>query len=361
MRDKPAKLVLIDGHALVFRAYFALPTSMATSRGELTNAVFGFASMLLNVLRDERPDYLAVAFDVGRTFRHDEYAPYKANRAAMPDDLSVQFGRIHELLSTLRIPTYTAVTFEADDVLAALTRQAGAMGLETLIVTGDTDTFQLIRPGVRVMTSRRQFGDTVTYDEAAIRERYGLEPRQLIDYKGLVGDSSDNVPGVKGIGEKTAVELLRKYGTIEEIYTHLDDVSPARYRAALEQGREIAFLSKHLVTIVEDVPVALDLEACRVKPVDRERAAALLRELEFRALLGRLPVEAEPGPVKQLSLFGEAQPESRSPKPGSTDTRVVDSQPALRAMLQELRPGRQGLLRPCRAQARPQPGPSDGA
>ena len=336
MTAKPAKLVLIDGHALAFRAYFALPTSMATARGELTNAVFGFASMLLSVLRDEKPDYLAVTFDVGRTFRHEEYAPYKANRAAMPDDLSVQFGRIDELLAAFRIPTYSAVTFEADDVLAALTRQAGAMGLETLIVTGDTDTFQLVRPGVRVLTSRRQFGDTITYDEAGIRERYGLEPSQLIDYKGLVGDTSDNVPGVKGIGEKTAVDLLRRYGTVEGIYAHLDEVSPARYRAALEQGREIAFLSKHLVTIVEDVPVTLDLHACRVRPIDRERVVALFRELEFRALLGRLPAEAEPTPVRQLTLFGEAQAEPPSPKPGSTETRIVDTLPAFRAMLEEL-------------------------
>jgi len=336
MTARPAKLVLIDGHALVYRAYFALPTSMSTSNGEVTNAVFGFASMLLNVLRDEKPDYLAVAFDVGRTFRHEEYAPYKANRAAMPDDMRSQFGRIHQLLEVLRIPTYTAQNYEADDVLAALARQASALGLETLIVTGDSDTFQLIRPGVRVLTPRRQFGETVTYDEAGIRERYGLEPRQLIDFKGLVGDTSDNVPGVKGIGEKTAVELLRRYGTVEEIYAHLEEVSPARYRAALEQGRESALQSKHLVTIVEDVPVTLDLEACAVKPLDRERVGTLFRDLEFRALLSRLPVESEPAPVKQLSLFGEAAPEQPAPAHGPTKTQVIDTIPAFEAMVKEL-------------------------
>ncbi len=337
MTARPAKLVLIDGHALVYRAYFALPTSMATSSGEVTNAVFGFASMLLNVLRDEKPDYLAVAFDLGRTFRHEEYAPYKANRAAMPDDMRSQFGRIHELLEVLRIPTYTAESYEADDVLAALARQAGALGLETLIVTGDSDTFQLIRPGVRVLTPRRQFGETITYDEAGIRERYGLEPRQLIDFKGLVGDTSDNVPGVKGIGEKTAAELLRKYGTVEEIYAHLEEVSPARYRAALEQGRESAFQSKHLVTIVEDVPVTLDLQACSVKPIDRERVGALFRDLEFRALLSRLPAESEPAPAKQLSLFGEAAAEQPAPANGPTKTQVIDTIPAFEAMVKELR------------------------
>ena len=170
---EPGKLVLIDGHALVYRAYFALPSTMATSKGELTNAVFGFASMLLKVLQDEHPEYLAVTFDLGRTFRHDDYAEYKATRAAMPDDLKMQFGRIDQLLETLDIPSYSAEGYEADDVLAALAEQAGGQGLQTLIVTGDTDTFQLIGPQVRVMAPRRAFGDTVIYDEEAIRERYG--------------------------------------------------------------------------------------------------------------------------------------------------------------------------------------------
>lgn len=218
---KPAKLVLIDGHALVYRAWFALPQEMATSRGEPTNAVFGFASMLLNVLRDEKPDYLAVTFDRGRTFRHEAYAEYKANRAEMPDALRAQFPRIDQLLAAFDIPAYSAENFEADDVLAALARQAEAQGVNTLVVTGDTDTFQLIGPHVRVMTSRRDFGDTIIYDETGIRERYGLEPRQLIDYKALVGDQSDNIPGVRGIGAKTAASLLQTYGSLEAIHQHL--------------------------------------------------------------------------------------------------------------------------------------------
>ena len=195
-------LVLIDGHALAYRAYFALPSSLATSQGELTNAVFGFTSMLLNVLRDERPDYLAVTFDVGRTFRHEEYDQYKATRAEMPEDLRIQFQRIDEVLEVLDIPIYRAEGFEADDVLAALAQQAEDQGVDTLIVTGDTDTFQLVGPHVRVMTPGRSFSDPVTYDEDRIRERYGLEPKQLIDYKALVGDSSDNIPGVRGWARK---------------------------------------------------------------------------------------------------------------------------------------------------------------
>jgi DNA polymerase I len=329
----PAKLVLIDGHALVYRAYFALPAEMATSRGELTNAVFGFASMLLNVLRDEQPDYLAVAFDLGRTFRHEEYAAYKANRAEMPDALRSQFQRIDQLLAAFDIPTYAAEEYEADDVLAALARQAEARGLETLIVTGDTDTFQLINPHVRVLTSRRQFGDTVIYDLAGIRQRYGLEPKQLVDYKALVGDTSDNVPGVRGIGNKTATALLQQYGSVEAIYEHLDEISSARFRAALEQGRDDAFLSKHLVTLVADLPVALDLAACRVRPIDRDRVVALFRELEFRALLSRLPGAGEP--AAQLSLFG--QEEASPPAPEKGDYHTVDSVEALERMVADLK------------------------
>jgi len=333
---EPAKLVLIDGHALVYRAYFALPSTMATAKGELTNAVFGFASMLLNVLRDEEPDYLAVTFDLGRTFRHDDYAEYKANRAEMPDDLRVQFGRIYELLAAMDIPTYSAEGYEADDVLAALAQQAEAEGVDTLIVTGDTDTFQLIGPHVRVLTPRRSFGDTMTYDEDGVRERYGLEPRQLIDYKALVGDTSDNVPGVRGVGAKTATKLLQAYGSVEAIYDHLEEVSSPRFRSALEKGRDEAFLSKHLVTIVTDLPVSLDLEACQVEQINREQIVDLFRELEFRALLDRVTPAARPGSPAQLSLFGEQAP---APTREVGDYQIVDSVAALEAMAAELGQG----------------------
>ncbi len=330
------KLVLIDGHALVYRAYFALPSDMATSRGELTNAVFGFASMLINVLRDERPAYLAVAFDVGRTFRHEEYEEYKANREHMPDDLSMQMARIEELLEAFDIPTYRVEGYEADDVLAALAQQATGQGVEVLIVTGDTDTFQLIGPHVRVMTPRRSFGDTIIYDEERIRERYGLEPEQLIDYKALVGDTSDNVPGVRGVGDKTATRLLKAYGSVEAIYDHLDEVSSARFRNALEAGREHAFLSKHLVTITKDVPVQLQLQECQLQHVDRERVVELFRELEFRTLLDRLsqiepPDQAGESTPSQLSFFAE---EEAPPEEGNY--RVVDTSVALERMIAKL-------------------------
>ena len=333
---EPRKLVVIDGHALAYRAFFALPTDLATSRGEPTNAVFGFASMLLNVLRDEKPDYLAVAFDVGRTFRHEEYAEYKANRAEMPDELRSQFQRINELLAALDIPTYSATNFEADDVLAALARQAEAQGLETLIVTGDTDAFQLVGPHVRVITPGRSFRDTVVYDEEAIRQRYGLEPWQMIDYKALVGDKSDNIPGVRGVGAKTATRLLQKYGTLEAIYEHLDEIESSRFRRALEKGREDAFQSKHLVTIVQDVPVALDLEACRVKPIERNKVVDLFRQLEFQALLKRLPDGPQVAGGGQLSLFDAT--ETLAPQREQVgDYRIVDTVEALEEMVATLR------------------------
>ena len=331
---EPGKLVLIDGHALVYRAYFALPSTMATSKGELTNAVFGFASMLLKVLQDEHPEYLAVTFDLGRTFRHDDYAEYKATRAEMPDDLRMQFGRIDQLLETLDIPSYSAEGYEADDVLAALAEQAGGQGLQTLIVTGDTDTFQLVGPSVRVMTPGRSFSDTIVYDEERVRKRYGLEPKQLIDYKALVGDTSDNVPGVRGVGDKTATKLLQEYGSVEAIYEHLDAVSSSRFRNALEKGKDEAFLSKHLVTIVHDVPVQLDLEACKVREMDRERVAELFRELEFRGLLNRLPRATHTAAPAQLSLFGEEQ--APATKQAVADYQIVDSVEALEAMIAEL-------------------------
>ena len=330
----PGKLVLIDGHALVYRAYFALPSTMATSQGELTNAVFGFASMLLKVLQDEQPEYLAVTFDVGRTFRHDDYAEYKANRAEMPDDLRMQFRRIDQFLETLDIPSYSAKGYEADDVLAALAEQAEGQGLQTLIVTGDTDTFQLVGPSVRVLAPGRSFSDTIVYDEKRIRERYGLEPVQLIDYKALVGDTSDNVPGVRGVGAKTATRLLQEYGSVEVIYEHLDEVSSNRFRNALEKGRDEAFLSKHLVTIVRDVPVSLDLEACRVKELDREQVVALFRELEFSGLLNRLPRARDTATPAQLSLFGTEEAPAYVEE--TVDYQIVDSVEALEAMVAEL-------------------------
>jgi DNA polymerase-1 len=335
------KLVLIDGHALAYRAYFALPPTLSTSKGELTNAVFGFTSMLLNVLRDEKPDYIAVAFDVGKTFRHEKYKEYKAHRAKMPDEMRTQMARIRDILHALGIPIIEVEGYEADDVLGTLAQKAEKEGVEILIVTGDTDTFQLIDDHTRVLTSRRAFSDTIVYDLEGIENRYGLKPQQLIDYKALIGDTSDNIPGVRGIGEKTATKLLQQYGSVEEIYAHLDEVESSRFRKALEEGRESAFLSKLLAAIVTDMPIELDLEACRAAEFDRDKVMELFRELEFRSLVNRLPFEARPeterrGPPQQLAMFEEVEEIKEEEKAPPANYQVVGDEEALGKLVAKL-------------------------
>ncbi len=338
------RLVLLDGHALAYRAYFALPPNLSTRDGELTSGTFGFASMLLKVLQEFKPDYIAVTFDVGRTFRHDMSPDYKATRAKMPDELAVQMNRIKELVSAFNIPVFELEGYEADDILGTLSRQAAEQGIETIIVTGDTDAFQLIDENTKVYTSGRQFSDTKLYDEAAIVERYGLKPGQLVDFKSLTGDKSDNIPGVAGIGEKTAAQLLQKYGTLEGIYEHLDEIDNKRVRNALEQGRDAAFRSRDLVRIVRDAPIRLDLKACRVSNYNREKVVSLFRDLEFRTLISRLPGEQPPEPRPaaplQMSLFDTAEAAACAPSEPSAlppgEYRAVDTPEALRDLAQQL-------------------------
>lgn len=327
-------LILIDGHALAYRAFHALPPTLSTSDGELTNAVFGFASMLLTVLQEFQPDYVAVAFDVGRTFRHDLSEDYKATRAKMPDQLASQLDRIKDLVSAFNIPIFEAEGYEADDVLGTLARRAEEQGVETIIVTGDTDAFQLIDTHTRVYTSGRRFSDTQLYDEAAVMERFGLRPEQLIDFKSLTGDKSDNIPGVTGVGEKTAATLLAKYGTLENIYDHLHEIEPKRARTALEQGKDAAFESKRLVQIVRDVPLDLNLEACRTTDFDRDKVVGLFRELQFRTLIPRLPGGAPSGNAQQMSLFAASLEQPQAAPTG--DYAVVNTVEGLHALADRL-------------------------
>ena len=329
------KLVLLDSHALIHRAYHAIDARLTSPSGEPTNATYGFTSTLLKVLNDEKPDYIAAAFDVGRTFRDDLYAQYKAQRPALSDDLRVQLKRSREVVEALNIPAFGMKGFEADDLLGTLARQASERGVQVVIVTGDTDTFQLIGPNVRVLTFSRQFGDTVLYDEAAVKERYGLEPRQLIDFKSLKGDPSDNIPGVAGIGEKTATKLLKQYGSVENIYAHLDEID-ARTREKLHVGKEQAEQSRQLVTIVTEVPIQLDLDACRVTQIDRERVTTLFRELGFRAnLLDRLP-GATPR-ASQPDLFSDAKEDAKESAQGHENYRTIADDAALEQLVARLK------------------------
>jgi DNA polymerase-1 len=313
---KRPKLILIDGHSLAYRAYFAMvntPLSIENAQGEkeLTGAVFAFTNMLLKVWKEHQPDYIAVAFDVGRTFRDDLYADYKGTRAKMPDELARQLSRIQQVVHAFDIPIFTAEGFEADDVLGTLARRASGEGIEVVIVTGDRDALQLVSPLVNVLTSRQRFDDVIIYDEAKVIENYGVRPDQIIDYKALIGDTSDNVPGVRGIGEKSAQALMQQFGTLDAIYAKLDEIAQKRSKTALETGKDNAYLSKQLVTIKTDVPLKVDWEACATH-FDSQRVLALFRELKFESLIKRIPeqtglAEKQKNGDKETGGSGEGQ------------------------------------------------------
>lgn len=275
---------------MIHRAYHAVPENLATKKGEVINAIFGFTSLLIKALNDIHPDYIAVAFDLpSPTFRHQQFAPYKAHRPTLPDNMRPQFGRIREVVEAFGIPIYEKDGFEADDVLGTLARQATELGVDTIILTGDMDTLQLVDEHVKVMAAKRGITEVVEYGVEEVQQRFGVVPEHVPDYKGLVGDTSDNIPGVKGVGEKTAKKLLAEYnGDIEAIFAHLDDLAPKEQKL-LRGKEEEARQSKFLATIVRDVPVQLDLTACRVGQVNHERTVALFRELEFRTLIDKIP------------------------------------------------------------------------
>ncbi len=282
--------MLLDGYGLVYRGYFALPP-LTTSKGDLVNGAFGFASIVLRGLQDLQPDYLAVSFDLpGPTFRHEQYADYKATRTKMPDDLRDQFPKVREIVKALRIPVYEMPGYEADDVIGTITKQLDPReDLETTIVTVDLDMLQLVTPRVRLMTTRSGVENTVMYDVAKIDERFGLRPDQMVDYKALKGDPTDNIPGVPGVGEKTAAKLIRDFGDLDSLLARLDEVTPAKLGEKLREHREQILMGRELSRIVRDLPVEIDLEAARLRDYDRDTVVRLFREYEFRTLIERLP------------------------------------------------------------------------
>jgi DNA polymerase-1 len=302
MNNSRPELLLIDGHGVAYRQYFALlkaPT-FVTSRGEPTNATFGFARTLLDILlAPTPPKYLAVAFDQGLSGRELAYPEYKGTRDEMQASLSLQLGRIRQLVSTFNIPILEKAGFEADDVIGTAARLAVPLGVDVHVLTGDFDLTQLIDEFVRieVQTVRKEGGKNISeskiYDATGVLERYGVRPDQIPDYKGLVGDNSDNIPGVRGVGDKTAMQLLQQYGTVENIYEHLDE-QKGKLREKLEVGRDNAFLSKKLATILTDVPITLDLDACVAHDFDRNAVIALFQELEFKSTLRRFETAFAP-------------------------------------------------------------------
>ncbi|MBZ0284250.1 MAG: DNA polymerase I [Anaerolineae bacterium] len=325
---------IIDGHAVAYRQFFALQVkAFSTRAGEPTNATFGFARTLMDILQKDRPDYIAVSFDRGLSGREDLYPDYKGTREKMPPELSQQLTRIAELVEVFNMPILALDGYEADDVIGSVVGQAEAQGANVRIVTGDRDILQLLTEHIKVQLPKKGEADVV-YDMAMFREIYGLEPWQLVELKALMGDSSDNIPGVKGIGEKTATTLLQQYTTIDGIYEHIDDIKGANQQKLIA-GRDLAYLSRTLATIQRDVPVTLNLEACVAHDYDVQKVDDLFGVLEFRQLRDRLPRA-----TGQLSLFDmntvSDAPAKTEDAPPVAETIIVQTEDALAAMVAQL-------------------------
>ena len=283
------KIILIDANSLVYRAFFALPKTLATSSGQVTNAVYGFTSMLIKLLKEEKPDVVIAAFDrAAPTFRHETFEQYKAHREPTPNELISQFPLVKEVLSVLNIPVFEMDGFEADDILATLASEAEAERDDVIVVTGDKDAFQLVDDHIKVLTTKKGISDIVIYDREKVRERYGVTPEQFADYLALKGDTSDNIPGVPGVGEKTAAKLIQQFGSIENLLKNLDAVENKRWREMLSEHASEAELSKMLAVLDREVPIDVDFDECKLDGWDEEKIRALFSKLEFFTLLDRL-------------------------------------------------------------------------
>ncbi|MEX2043284.1 MAG: DNA polymerase I [Patescibacteria group bacterium] len=340
------KLVLIDAHALIHRAFHAIPF-LAKRDGELTNAVYGFTATVLSVLKELRPEYVAVSFDLPEpTFRHERYEDYKATRQKAPDELRSQFGRVREVVDALGMPVFEKVGYEADDLLGSLAKQFSRKhDLDAYVVTGDKDTLQLVDDRVRIFTLRKGIKDTVVYDPARLKEELGLTPEEFVEYKALKGDPSDNIPGVPGIGDKTATVLVQKYQDLEGLYKILDedpaehpDIKP-KVRANLVEFKDQAFLSRDLSRIVTDLKLKFNLKDCTIHDFDVETALALFKELEFSSLVPRMK-EAMAAEGQQVG-GKTAGPGAEVPEPkprdfSKADYRIVRTEAAFKKFLAQL-------------------------
>ena len=325
---KKQKFVVFDGNAIVHRAYHAMPP-MTTKKGELINAVYGYSSMVLKVLTELKPDYVAVAFDMAApTFRHKEFKEYKATRVKGPDDLYEQFERVRDVTKALNIPIFEKKGFEADDVIGTLSCEA-SKEVETIIVTGDLDELQLVNEKTKVYTMKRGFSDTILYDEQAVLEKYGFGVDKFVDYKALKGDPSDNIPGVAGVGDVSAKNLIIKYGSVENIYKNLDNISGS-LKIKLEDGKESAILSKRLSKIVCDVPIKLDLKKCCTHDFDRQKVFTIFSELGFKSLLNRLPKEQ-----LQQGLFAEDEPKKDKIHIEKADYKIITEKKDLEKLIKD--------------------------
>ena len=321
------RIELIDGHALAYRMFFALPLdAFSTGSGEPTNATFGFTRTLIErLLGDDPPEYFAVSFDLGRTFRDDLFEAYKGTREKMPDELRVQIDRIKEVVQAFNIPILELEGYEADDVLGTVALQANEQGVFAYIITGDRDLLQLVNEKTTVqLPSRRGNQDPEVYDSAGVVDYFGVAPAQVVDWKALVGDKSDNIPGVRGVGEKTATRLLQQYGSLENIYENIDEIKGAMQKNLLE-GKDDAFLSQKLARIVTDAPITLDLAACKSHDFDLSMVLDIFRDLEFRTLTRQL-----------LDSVPDAPPQSEISSQPPTDTVVVRTPAQLKDLVEKL-------------------------
>ncbi|MBI4653223.1 DNA polymerase I [Candidatus Kuenenbacteria bacterium] len=331
------KFIIIDGNALLHRAWHALPP-LYTKKGELVNVVYGFAMIFLKVLKELKPTHFVVTFDKkALTFRHKIFEKYKAQRAKQPDEFYNQIPQVKELLEAFNIPSCEKDGYEADDLIGTISHQLTianlTIGIETIIVTGDLDTLQLVNENTKVYTLKKGITETIIYDAKAVQERYGLLPEQMIDFKALRGDPSDNILGVKGIGEKTAIDLLKKFGNLEKIYeiapSATNDQIKDKIKKILLEHKDEAFLSKKLVTILKDAPVQIKLEKCELKTFDQEKIIKLFQELEFKSLLNLINNQ-------QLTINNNHQSYEVEPRK-IDDYKLIDTEEKFEIFLEELK------------------------
>ncbi len=340
----PPTLYLIDGHALAYRTYFALSLTggkFSTSSGEPTAGTYGFASVLIKLIEQDKPEYLAVAFDTGKTFRNDIFPAYKGTRAKMPDDLRLQIDRIREMVDVFGLPRLEMEGAEADDVLGSIAKQAVAKGLGVKIITGDRDLLQLVEDRVVVNLAGSKLSEAKDFAAKDVVASLGVRPDQVVDYKALVGDKSDNIPGVTGVGEKTAIGLLEKYDTLDGIYAHLEEIT-GRVKTLLERDREQAYLSRDLATIRTDIQISIDLEKANTSHIDLLAIEQFFMKMEFKSLVARLKkiegqVEPSTEQRQQLTLFGEPVQQIGLTPAYTLETKIVDSPETLKELVADLK------------------------
>ena len=285
------RIALIDGNSLINRAYYAMRNPMITKEGIYTHGIFGFINMMDKIIRDYGPEYMAIAFDLkAPTFRHEQYDEYKAGRRKMPPELAMEIPILKDILDAMNIRRVELEGYEADDIIGTLARMSETEGLEPFVFTGDKDQLQLATDVTKIVYTKRGVSDFDIFDHDAFCEAYGFTPLQFIDYKGLAGDSSDNIPGIPGVGGKTATKLIQEYGSVEDIIDHVDDIKPAGLQSKVRDNAQLAMMSKRLATIMTQVPLDLNVEDCLMKEPDYDRLIEIYKKLEFNKFLSRLKV-----------------------------------------------------------------------